>query len=822
MEHGHNLHHFGPFCLDEDEQVLLRAGRRVPLPAKAVSTLIVLVQNKGHVVEKDDLMQKVWPNEFVEEGNLAQHIFMLRKAFGETADSPKYIETVPRRGYRFLSAIRETNNASVSAEMDHPSRPVHSIAVLPFINDHNDPTTEDFADSITESIINSLSQISQILVRPRSTVFRYKARETDAQQVGWELDVHSVVMGKVHLTGETFVISTELIDVAGGWQVYGQTYSVRRNEIEEVQERIAKQIVAVLPIGQSKDEPRITSRFTDSSMAYQAYLKGRLCWCKHTREGLEQATGYFRQAIEFDSGYALAYSAIVDCYLRLTTNYLPPADSLPSAAVPAQAETVEDLSPESLASLKLREAWDKKSAEREQRRATELKSSYPAIHQWNAACVISQSLYLSSLEKLKEKRKDTLGWNGETQRSRVRSSVQFGSTTLTLAEEVQISCLVAREQIAAGNFQAACLVLKKWYTIGQWPSLEGLSPQSFADLLFTAGRLAGSLASTRQEARAQKHAEALLNGAIGIWGQLGLKRYSAESQMELGICYWREGLSDQARNSVKAALRELESEDSELRGLGLIRLAIGESSAGRVYEALACLNEAAAFVDQAGPSLTSIYNSQLGREYKALGVAENRNEYFERAMKFYREALYQFEAIGNYFYAAFMENNCGNLLITLEQLDKAEPHIRRARKLLELDPDKVYRAQVADTCARFYIAAEQFDVAEQVIAESIEPLEEGGEEGWLAESLTTQGVLLCRLGRHRQAKQVLQRAHQIAAHCGNREKAERALLTLIEEMHDQLEDDERLELRAALDRLFTGPQPTSSNERREKCLRLIV
>jgi eukaryotic-like serine/threonine-protein kinase len=129
----HNLHDFGPFRLDTNERVLLRAGRRVPLPAKALSTLIVLVRNKGRVVEKDDLMKEVWPNEFVEEGNLAQHIFMLRRALGETADRPKYIETVPRRGYRFLESSKEIR-ASVSPEVAPESQSIHSLAVLPFVS----------------------------------------------------------------------------------------------------------------------------------------------------------------------------------------------------------------------------------------------------------------------------------------------------------------------------------------------------------------------------------------------------------------------------------------------------------------------------------------------------------------------------------------------------------------------------------------------------------------------------------------------------------------------------------------------------------------
>src|SRR5262245_11735515 len=110
MEGKTSTYHFGPFCLNAAERVLLCEGRVVPLPGKAVSTLLILVRNRGHVVEKNDLMEEIWPNEFVEEGNLAQNIFMLRKALGETGGGPKYIETLPRRGYRFLQNVTESTN----------------------------------------------------------------------------------------------------------------------------------------------------------------------------------------------------------------------------------------------------------------------------------------------------------------------------------------------------------------------------------------------------------------------------------------------------------------------------------------------------------------------------------------------------------------------------------------------------------------------------------------------------------------------------------------------------------------------------------------
>jgi len=193
-------------------------------------------------------MKEVWPNEFVEEGNLAQHIFMLRRAFGESADHPLYIETVPRRGYRFLGVIKEIHDASLSTEVALVSQPTYSLAVLPFVNGSADPKIEYLADSIIEGIINSMSQLPQMRVRPRSAVFRYKHREFDAQQIGRKLGVHTILMGTVRLVDNTFMIGTELVEVAGGWQIYGKTYVAKSSKILKIQEQIAKDIAAALTL----------------------------------------------------------------------------------------------------------------------------------------------------------------------------------------------------------------------------------------------------------------------------------------------------------------------------------------------------------------------------------------------------------------------------------------------------------------------------------------------------------------------------------------------------------------------------------------------
>ncbi len=409
MQASNSSYHFGPYRLDASQRVLLRDGQPVSLTLKAFDTLIALVQKQGQVVEKDDLMRQVWPDACVEDSNLTQNIFTLRRVLGEAAEGLKYIETVPRRGYRFVAPVNEVleissalvgtteRYQSVSPTPDFPGTgTTRFLAVLPFFNVSNDVDTEYLSDGITESIINNLGQLPLLRVMSRSTVFRYKSSKLDAQQIGRELGVDAVLVGRVYSYDQKLVIAVELVDVANGWQLWGESYDRGSGAIFEVQDEIAKQISTALRLKLSgEEERRLAKRPTRSTEAYQYYLKGRFHWSKYTKEGLEQAIEHFRKAIDLDSNYAVAYAGIVDCYLRLATNYIPPADPLPTTRG-LQARECGEAIPEAQpfpGMFKMRQEWDRKAAERESKRAIELKSSYPAAHQWQAAYLFSAALY---------------------------------------------------------------------------------------------------------------------------------------------------------------------------------------------------------------------------------------------------------------------------------------------------------------------------------------------------------------------------------------------------------------------------------------------
>ena len=250
----HDTFTFGPFLLDANERVLLRRGKPVSLPPKAFATLLVLVEKSGRVVEKNELVSVVWPDSYVEEANLAQNIFKLRKALGKNRLGEPYIETVPRRGYRFSGLVRAQKDLSAGQEVrfareafpeleaSSKSQTIKSIAILPLTNGSPDEHTEYLSDGITESIINSLSAVPELRVMARSSVSSYKGREVDPKQLGRELDVETVLTGKVLQMSDHVVIRVELVDTSTGWQLWGDQYKRRPADILELQEEISREV----------------------------------------------------------------------------------------------------------------------------------------------------------------------------------------------------------------------------------------------------------------------------------------------------------------------------------------------------------------------------------------------------------------------------------------------------------------------------------------------------------------------------------------------------------------------------------------------------
>jgi signal transduction histidine kinase/ActR/RegA family two-component response regulator len=241
-----------------------------------------------------------------------------------------------------------------------------------------------------------------------------------------------------------------------------------------------------------------------------------------------------------------------------------------------------------------------------------------------------------------------------------------------------------------------------------------------------------------------------------------------------------------------------------------------------LHDAVQLLNQALPLVTLERPWIKGRFYLELATTLKDLGLAEGQEKYGHSSLTYYQEALFQFEKLGNRRYVAIVENNLGYLLLTLQRFDEAEAHLQRAKSLFEQFGDQVKRAQVDETVAQLLIAKEEYQLAESSIKGAVNTLEDRGEDALLAEALTTQGLILCRLGHRQEAKPILERARRVAERCGDRESAGRALLILIEEMCEQLPDDERREIGAQANQLLANSQQHATRERLRKCLDKIA
>jgi tetratricopeptide (TPR) repeat protein len=391
----------------------------------------------------------------------------------------------------------------------------------------------------------------------------------------------------------------------------------------------------------------------------------------------------------------------------------------------------------------------------------------------------------------------------------------------TREEQIQVYCSIAREQIEGGNYEAAYEVLRPWWVFEKWPKVDGLDQGSCADLLFTTGELAGCLASARQLPLGQKHGEALLSGSIAVFEQLGFRTRAAEARIELALCYYRQGLFDLGRSTLVHVLTVLSSDENELRSLALIRLASLERHAGRLTDALTCLMKARDVVEFAGPWVTGRCNLELASTYKALGVSENNELYFERAKELYLKALHDFEGVGNHRLTAIVENNLGLLSMLMRRLSDAEFRLLRARHSFSHFDDQIRCAQVDDSLARFYLAQEEFDKARIAIEGAVLTMERGDEDVLLAESLRTLATIFCKLCRYSEAQKALDGAYRLASRCGDVDGAGRALLILIEEMGDMLESAERERVKVRLTDLLSTSEQPSVRARAQRCVQII-
>lgn len=264
---------------------------------------------------------------------------------------------------------------------------IDSLAVLPFTNVSGDPNTEYLSDGITESLINNLSQLPNLTVMSRSSVFHYKGQDADAQMAGRALKVQAVLTGRMVQHGDTLSISVEFVDVRDNSHLWGDQYNRRLSDILAVQEEIARQISEKLRLRLSgEDKQRLAKHYTDDTEAYQLYLKGRYYWNKRSAEGNTRAIKFYQQAIDIDANYALAWAGLADAYyFQSQLSGEPKEVAYPRGKAAAEKaleldDTLAEAHTSLTNSLEIERNWS--GMEREFKRAIELNPNYPVAHLW--------------------------------------------------------------------------------------------------------------------------------------------------------------------------------------------------------------------------------------------------------------------------------------------------------------------------------------------------------------------------------------------------------------------------------------------------------
>src|SRR5262245_61204946 len=343
-----HCYRFGEFTLDAAPKVLLRQGKPLLLAPKILETLLTLVQNGGRIVEKEELMTRLWPDTFVEESNLTYSIVQVRKTLGDDARRPRYIETVPKRGYRFIADVEEvlSDMSIVSNELarrvktpvvesqdaanplkSHTAaqapqtavdleteRRVASIAVLPFLDMSPDRDQGYFCEGLADELINSLASLPNLHVASRTSSFRFKSPTLDIREVGQRLNVNTVLEGSVRKAGSKLRITAQLISAVDGYQLWSGKYDRKLEDIFAVQEDIAQNTVRALKVVLSSDDQRALQRVRTTAIeAYECYLRGRQLFYHMRRRSLESARQMYLRAIGMDDHFCLAHAGIADC-----------------------------------------------------------------------------------------------------------------------------------------------------------------------------------------------------------------------------------------------------------------------------------------------------------------------------------------------------------------------------------------------------------------------------------------------------------------------------------------------------------------------------
>jgi TolB-like protein/DNA-binding winged helix-turn-helix (wHTH) protein/Tfp pilus assembly protein PilF len=439
---------FGTYEISLQSGELRKGGVRIRVQQQPLKVLEILLERPGQVVSREDLRNRVWPNDSFGDFDQAVNIAIakIRSALGDSADNPRYIETLPKRGYRFIAEVRtvDTESPTKTPELavsdlreikvgaqpqatksgvgsKPQSRPIYwiaitsavilalvalaiwqyrarnvasagirSLAVLPLENLSGDASQDYFADGMTDQLITDLAQISALRVISRTSVMVYKGARKSLPEIARELNVDAVVEGTVLRSGERVRITAQLIQASADKHLWAETYEGNVRDTLVLQTKVAQAIAEKIRIELTPQEEAGLRHLKEVEPdAYENYLKGRYFWNKRTADGLRKAIEYFTQAIAQDRTYAPAYSGLADSYaLAGDWQYgvMTTKEALPKAKAAAmKAIELDDSLSDAHTSLAFcldSFDWDWDAADREFRRAIELNPGYATAHHW--------------------------------------------------------------------------------------------------------------------------------------------------------------------------------------------------------------------------------------------------------------------------------------------------------------------------------------------------------------------------------------------------------------------------------------------------------
>ncbi len=311
---------FEDIVLDPDRRELARGAETIAIGPQVFDLLLHLVQNREHVVTKDNLIDVVWGGRIVSESTLTSHINAVRKAIGDTGEAQRLVRTIARKGYRFVGDVRETPASErtdaakpVETGLPVPDRP--SIAVLPFLNLSGDPGQDYFVDGVVDDIISALSRMRWLFVIARNSSFTYKGRAVDVKQVGRELGVRYVLEGSVRKAANRVRITGQLDDATAGTTLWSERFESAIEELFELQDQMAASVVGALaPHLESAEIERARHKPTESLDAYDYYMRGMWKFRQVSRSAIDEALPLFYEAIQRDPEFASAYAMAAWCH----------------------------------------------------------------------------------------------------------------------------------------------------------------------------------------------------------------------------------------------------------------------------------------------------------------------------------------------------------------------------------------------------------------------------------------------------------------------------------------------------------------------------